>query len=411
MEKKQLFDSSLVGFYPEIFDSYSEISVDIGDNNYESNFTIDQTIIVDDHFINNYNKTPNYTVGVLVIGMTYNGDQTVRHFMSFVKGKEEYFANYIGDGFIYNITINEVNEVDKTIRLRLISKSISSDNTIVRLTTRVNGLSDLTIGGFNETVTLTSTEYNELTKISVGEIFALIDTNGNILYFTVKVSNSEFRSIRNVSRSHINFTNVISFIIALQENNQAKFVGRIEQLIDPNNYLAKDNTTEYTPTNDYNPATKKYVDDNINNIFTIYEEGEFDLDYTLGNNGFSSHIDYRVFLNKTTNAYSYGIVINDTEETTLHSSIVYSNYNSGSSGFTASCSANFSYYDINSKGFKVLIHMIIKGTVQAKFTDRTIQYNIESIETTCEQCILTESQYADLGNTSNDGVLYFITPD
>lgn len=28
-------------------------------------------------------------------------------------------------------------------------------------------------------------------------------------------------------------------------------------------YLTKNNTTEYTPTSDYNPATKKYVDDNI----------------------------------------------------------------------------------------------------------------------------------------------------
>ena len=27
------------------------------------------------------------------------------------------------------------------------------------------------------------------------------------------------------------------------------------------NFLAKDNTEEYTPTGDYNPATKKYVDD------------------------------------------------------------------------------------------------------------------------------------------------------
>ena len=34
---------------------------------------------------------------------------------------------------------------------------------------------------------------------------------------------------------------------------------------DLSNYLSKTNTTAYTPTGDYNPATKKYVDDNINN--------------------------------------------------------------------------------------------------------------------------------------------------
>lgn len=32
--------------------------------------------------------------------------------------------------------------------------------------------------------------------------------------------------------------------------------------VDLSNYLAKDNTTAFTPTGDYNPATKKYVDDN-----------------------------------------------------------------------------------------------------------------------------------------------------
>lgn len=33
--------------------------------------------------------------------------------------------------------------------------------------------------------------------------------------------------------------------------------------VDLSNYLAKDNTTTYTPTTDYNPATKKYVDDTV----------------------------------------------------------------------------------------------------------------------------------------------------
>jgi len=35
-----------------------------------------------------------------------------------------------------------------------------------------------------------------------------------------------------------------------------------EMLPDLSNYLAKDNTTAFTPTGDYQPATKKYVDDN-----------------------------------------------------------------------------------------------------------------------------------------------------
>lgn len=42
-----------------------------------------------------------------------------------------------------------------------------------------------------------------------------------------------------------------------------------------NNFLKKDNTTEYTPTGDYNPATKKYVDDAIVNSVTTALGGEY----------------------------------------------------------------------------------------------------------------------------------------
>jgi len=38
---------------------------------------------------------------------------------------------------------------------------------------------------------------------------------------------------------------------------------------DFNNYLHKQNTSAYTPTGDYNPATKKYVDDTLGDIETL----------------------------------------------------------------------------------------------------------------------------------------------
>ena len=41
--------------------------------------------------------------------------------------------------------------------------------------------------------------------------------------------------------------------------------------IDLSNYLAKDNTTAYTPTGDYNPATKQYVDSSVTNQATTEE--------------------------------------------------------------------------------------------------------------------------------------------
>lgn len=43
-----------------------------------------------------------------------------------------------------------------------------------------------------------------------------------------------------------------------------------EEKADKDTVLLKDNTTEYTPTADYNPSTKKYVDDNITGIDKVF---------------------------------------------------------------------------------------------------------------------------------------------
>ena len=260
MEKKQLFDSSLVGFHPEVFNPYLQISVDIGDNDYTSNFSIDQTISVDDDFINNYNNTPINSVGVLAINMTYNGDQIVRHIMNFVKGNEGTYANHIRDGFTYCISINNINTVGKTIDLTITSRS---DNTVVKLTTKFTGIDFLTKGDFDETITLTDKEYNTLNEIPVGEIFILQDFVKDVDLIAFKAGIKSFRGYRDFISDNLLHRSLISSVIELGENNQLRFRGNVAKLIDANNYLAKDNTTEYTPTADYNPATKKYVDDKI----------------------------------------------------------------------------------------------------------------------------------------------------
>lgn len=66
-------------------------------------------------------------------------------------------------------------------------------------------------------------------------------------------------------------------------------VAKVKDKADINNVLTKDNTTEYTPSTDYNPATKKYVDEKDERIkyygdpdiipsdesyFTVNETGE-----------------------------------------------------------------------------------------------------------------------------------------
>lgn len=50
-------------------------------------------------------------------------------------------------------------------------------------------------------------------------------------------------------------------------NDAWELIGSTE--VDLSNYLAKNNTTSYTPSGDYNPATKKYVDDGVASIPNI----------------------------------------------------------------------------------------------------------------------------------------------
>lgn len=52
---------------------------------------------------------------------------------------------------------------------------------------------------------------------------------------------------------------------------------------DLSNYLAKDNTTEFTPTADYNPSTKKYVDDKFSSVPLIDSYTKTEVDTKLAN--------------------------------------------------------------------------------------------------------------------------------
>ena len=75
------------------------------------------------------------------------------------------------------------------------------------------------------------------------------------------------------------------------------------------NNLAKDNTTEFTPSADYNPATKKYVDDKSLKIYT-YESKQ-----DIGNN-------FDDIVSKVRNKEIYGILV---KELTDDDGVTYNN--------------------------------------------------------------------------------------
>ena len=157
--------------------------------------------------------------------------------------------------------------------------------------------------------------------------------------------------------------------------------------------LTKDNTTEFTPTADYQPATKKYVDDktNIANIIevdvsSILSGGS--IKFSLPDVNHPYYLLCLIGLNDAGGDYYLPLMRYDTIE--------FKNY--GYDGIIASNTKNDQYYKHNN------IYRINIST-GAGSTEATLEIS-KYIN------ILTESEYTDLGTApETDNSLYFITPD
>ena len=76
--------------------------------------------------------------------------------------------------------------------------------------------------------------------------------------------NNEFNSFKNYVENYLNNIDVQSYVnIKIDELAESGYFTTLLTNLgfNPDNYLAKNNTTVYVPSTDYNPATKKYVDD------------------------------------------------------------------------------------------------------------------------------------------------------
>ena len=95
-----------------------------------------------------------------------------------------------------------------------------------------------------------------------------IDTNygrNKITDIVLVSSPEELRNIRNPIPGKL-YYDVTNNAIKFYCNNTWQTIISV----DMENILTKDNTTPYTPTQDYHPATKKYVDDTIDSESKIY---------------------------------------------------------------------------------------------------------------------------------------------
>lgn len=224
-------------------------------------------------------------------------------------------------------------------------------------------------------------------------------------------------------------TNVISdyqtgAIVLETEGNGNKFLsndGKYKEIPQPNlsNYLAKNNTTEFTPTGDYNPATKKYVDKNI-----YYSSGGTPVNNNtieITNDVSNSFYDFKLDLNNR----NITIKLNEKDPSNGNSirfvDCIFTNVKFNG---TLEEYINFTFENIeNSLGMNWGLGMpsLYVGTTTIVFRfvifiDKNLKgyvVEVKRIDPNIHaQKIITESQYAALGTSVNDdNVLYFVTPD
>lgn len=163
------------------------------------------------------------------------------------------------------------------------------------------------------------------------------------------------------------------------------------------NVLRKDNTEEFVPTSDYQPATKKYVD-NKNPFILIDTQKAEEIGDSPSKVVYNIDSETIADLNNIINNATLGTIV------TL---------------------------DIYAMSLYHIVHGIVvsKGNGNALssygknlFTDDNTNYyfefefdvpnNVYTLSIIIHSIILTESDYASLGESVNtDNVLYFVTPD
>lgn len=220
------------------------------------------------------------------------------------------------------------------------------------------------------------------------------------------------------------------------EENTKTIQEILNGVVTTDNVLTKDNTSPFTPTADYNPATKKYVDDKskevniLNETFTglignirsasnsdifnyILTEEEYSYIIScigkkniLPSNSASYHIFTNVEINKINYESSEGIVIKFIDTPTMGG--VYSS----SVNILINTNKEVEVFIYNVTGYNIdkdKIHFSINNIDCSKGTAPQKENTTESFEL---YKVITESEYSALGTTPNtDNILYFVIPD
>ena len=117
---------------------------------------------------------------------------------------------------------------------------------------------------------ITTREENFETRINNKQTEFETKINGDIINLTNNINNfketmtGEFNAFKTYVENYLNNIDVQRYVnIKINELAESGYFSTLLTNLgfNPDNYLAKNNTTVYVPTTDYNPATKKYVDE------------------------------------------------------------------------------------------------------------------------------------------------------
>ena len=243
--------------------------------------------------------------------------------------------------------------------------------------------------------------------ISTGKACVIKSANSDILANLQQIGDNVTIVMEQISRVGQTFvavnttitvntaTNVISdyqtgALVLETEGDGSKFLsndGSYKEIPQPNlsNYLAKDNTTEFTPTGDYQPATKKYVDDhNSNYAGGILNIGENNVSYD------EDIINYGYLVIFLSGFGNITIPIRVSGGQISEYSTLISISDSVGVGESAYSLARVTMSNLTKNANKY------EGTINVAYLHR----------------IIRESDYNDLGTTpETDDVLYFVIPD
>lgn len=199
----------------------------------------------------------------VLTGLSDTDDQIFVYFL-FSRFSATMF-NYSGHQVSSNRKLYRCNRNDGSLtNLSLLQQY--NDNAIVPLTsTDRNMLMGLTI---ENTVAFTPTsDYHPATKKYVDDLVSTISTLSFQVVTELPTTDIQTNIIYLVPSTTSSEQNVYDEYIYI--NSTWEKIG--STAIDLSNYLAKDNTAAYTPTGDYNPATKQYVDSSVTNQATTEE--------------------------------------------------------------------------------------------------------------------------------------------